>query len=56
MIKLYTLPRRTEAEPKKCAERGCLRQVWEDSLCWWCYQAREARNKKRVQKEREYDT
>ena len=24
----------------RCAEPGCLRLVWRDGLCWWCWQFR----------------
>jgi hypothetical protein len=24
--------------PARCAEPDCIRPVWRDGLCWWCYQ------------------
>ena len=24
----------------RCTEPDCVRLVWRDGLCWWCWQAR----------------
>jgi len=30
-------------KPIRCVEPECIRLVWRDGLCWWCWQARAAR-------------
>ena len=29
-------------KPVRCAEIDCIRPVWRDGLCWWCWQAQAA--------------
>ena len=32
-------------KPIRCSESDCIRPVWQDQLCWWCFQARAARKR-----------